>query len=99
MSARRTLPALALYVGLTSACRAEPTMTAATPQTRAEQTSYEETSRYDQVRMFIDALARQTPRVRVEVFGKSEEGRDLPLLVVGDPPVLAPAAVAAHRRR
>jgi hypothetical protein len=56
------------------------------PQTRAERTNFEETSRYDEVRAFIDDLARQTPRVRVEMFGKSEEGRDLPLLVVGDPP-------------
>jgi hypothetical protein len=61
-------------------------MTAATPQTRAEKTAYEETSRYDDVRAFIDALTQQTPRVHVEMFGKSEEGRDLPVLSVGDPP-------------
>ena len=67
-------------------------MTVASPQTRAERTAYEETSRYDDVRAFIDALARQTPRIRVEMFGKSEEGRDLPLLVVGDPPPSAPPA-------
>ena len=91
------MPALALVIGLTSACRTEPTMTAATPQTRAEQTAYEETSRYDEVRMFIDALARQTPRARVERFGTSEEGRDLPLIVVGDPPSLAPAARSSRQ--
>jgi zinc carboxypeptidase len=72
-------------------------MTAATPQTRAEQTAYEETSRYDEVRMFIDALAQQTPRVRIEMFGKSEEGRDLPLIVVGDPPSPAPPARSSRR--
>ena len=88
---------LALVIGLTSACRTQPPMTAATPQTRAEQTAYEETSRYDEVRMFIDALARQTPRVRVEVFGTSEEGRDLPLIVVGDPPPLAPTARSSRQ--
>jgi hypothetical protein len=65
-------------------------MTSTTPQTRAEQTAFEETSRYADVRTFIDALARQTPRARVETFGRSEEGRDLPLLVVGDPPATAP---------
>jgi hypothetical protein len=91
------LAALALVIGLTSACRIEPPMTVATPQTRAEQTAYEETSRYDEVRMFIDALARQTPRVRVEMFGTSEEGRDLPLIVVGDPPPLAPAARSSRQ--
>jgi hypothetical protein len=71
-------------------------MTSATPQTRAEQTAYEETSRYDEVRGFIDALARQTPRVRVEMFGKSEEGRDLPLLIIGDPPLSAPPAQSSR---
>jgi Zinc carboxypeptidase len=91
MTARHTLPALALCIGLTSGCGTEPTMTAATPQTRAEKTTYQETSRYDDVRAFIAAMAQQTGRVRVEMFGKSEEGRDLPLLVVGDPPVPGPA--------
>jgi hypothetical protein len=62
------------------------TGTSMTPQTRAEQTAFQETSRYAEVRAFIDALARQTPRVHVEMFGRSEEGRDLPLLAVGDPP-------------
>ena len=90
MSARHTLPVLALWIGLTSGCGTGPTMTAATPQTRAEKTAYEETSRYDDVRAFIDALAQQTSRIRVELFGKSEEGRDLPLLVVGEPPASTP---------
>jgi len=61
-------------------------MTSPTPQTRAERSAFEETSTYADVRAFIETLGQQTPRVRVEWFGKSEEGRDLPLLVVGDPP-------------
>jgi hypothetical protein len=89
---RHTVRAIALCSALGSGCGSGPAMTAATPQTRAERTAYEETSRYDDVREFIDALARQTPRVRVETFGKSEEGRDLPLLVIGNPPAAAPPA-------
>jgi hypothetical protein len=92
MSARDALPVLALCISLTSGCGTTPTMTAAPPQTRAEKTHYEETSRYDDVLAFLDVLARQTPRVRVETFGTSEEGRDLPLVVVGDPPASAPPA-------
>ena len=92
MTARATLPTLALYLCVMSGCGTGTTMTAPTPQTRAERTAYEETSRYEDVRGFIDALARQTPRARVETFGKSEEGRDLPLLVVGDPPAAEPPA-------
>jgi hypothetical protein len=61
-------------------------MTAATPQTRAERTAFQETSTYSEVRAFIDALARATPRVHVETFGTSDEGRPLPVLSVGDPP-------------
>jgi hypothetical protein len=86
MSARHILPVVAVCLSLTSACGNRVTMTSAPPQTRAEQTAFEETSRYADVRAFIDALASQTSRVRVEMFGRSEEGRDLPLLVVGDPP-------------
>jgi len=97
MRSSNMVPVLALVIGVTSACQTDQTMTAATPQTRAEQTAYEETSRYDEVRTFIDALARQTPRVRVEVFGKSEEGRDLPLIVMGDPPSLAPDPRSSRR--
>jgi hypothetical protein len=92
MSQRDTLPVLVLCLALTSGCGTQSTMTAVAPMTRAERTAYEETSRYDEVRGFIEDLSRQTPRVRVESFGQSEEGRDLPLVVVGDPPSSAPPA-------
>ncbi len=85
MSARLRSVAI-VCAGLTVGCGSSPTMTTTTPITRAEQSTFEETSRYADVRAFIDALARQTPHVRVEMFGRSEEGRELPLLVVGDPP-------------
>jgi hypothetical protein len=59
------------------------------PRTRAERTGFEETTRYDEVRAFMDAVAA-TGRARVESFGRSEEGRDLPLLVLGNPPAADP---------
>ncbi|MGH9200547.1 MAG: M14 family metallopeptidase, partial [Vicinamibacterales bacterium] len=68
------------------------------PATRAEQTGFEETSRYADVRRFIDELAATAGSLRVESFGKSEEGRDLPLLVVGDPSIAAPQQAIASRR-
>jgi hypothetical protein len=86
MTRRHALPALVVCLGLTSGCASEPTMTASTPHTRAERTAFQETSTYAEVRAFIDALAQATPKVHVEMFGKSEEGRDLPVLSVGDPP-------------
>jgi Zinc carboxypeptidase len=90
MSARRMRPIAALAVMLAIACNRSSNMTSTPPLTRAEQSAFEDTSRYADVRAFIDALTRQTPRVRVENFGRSEEGRDLPLLVVGEPPADAP---------
>jgi hypothetical protein len=86
MSPRHTVAIVAVCLALASGCGSQPTMTSATLQTRAERTAYEETSTYADVRAFIDALTRQTPRVHVEIFGKSEEGRDLPVLSLGDPP-------------
>ena len=59
-------------------------------KSRAEQTNYEETSRYDDVLRFFDELQRQSPLVRVQSFGTSVEGRALPLVVLSDPPISDP---------
>ena len=67
-------------------------------QTRAERTAFEETSSYAEVRAFMDALAARTRRARIESFGRSEEGRDLPLLVLGDPPAASPAGARLSGR-
>ena len=88
----RLVLSIAVCAALTSGCGSTPTMTSTAPRSRAEQTAFEETSRYAEVRAFIDALAQQTPRARVEIFGRSEEGRDLPLVIVGDPPPSGPPA-------
>jgi hypothetical protein len=87
---RCAIIAVALCIATSSGCAERPAAPSRSLETRAEQTEYEETSRYADVRTFIDELARETPNVRVEMFGRSEEGRDLPLLVIGDPPVPAP---------
>src|SRR5262245_55407693 len=59
-------------------------------KSRAEQTGYEETSRYEDVTRFIGELQKRTDKLRVESFGKTEEGRDLPLMILADPPVAQP---------
>jgi hypothetical protein len=64
-------------------------------KTRAELTNYEETSRYEDVMKFIAALQARTPLLRVESFGKSEEGRELPLLIFADPPIAQPREALA----
>ncbi len=59
-------------------------------KSRAEQTNYEETSRYEDVMRFIGELQKRTDKLRVESFGKTEEGRDLPLMIFADPPIAQP---------
>jgi hypothetical protein len=60
-------------------------------RTRAEATNYEETSSYDDVRRVVNQLAA-LPTVHLASFGQSEEGRDLPLLVISEPKVTTPEA-------
>ena len=61
-------------------------------RTRAEITNYEETSTYADVTRVIDGLVSTSALVHTESFGKTEEGRDLPLMVISDPKVATPAA-------
>jgi hypothetical protein len=64
-------------------------------RTRAETSNYEETSRYDDVTRIVNGLASSSPLVYTEMFGRSEEERDLPLMVISDPKVSTPEA--AHK--
>jgi hypothetical protein len=68
------------------------------PATRAERSAYAETSRYDDVVGFVEALEDCHPMVHLTSFGYSEEGRRLPLLVFGDLESAAPAAVRGSGR-
>ena len=60
------------------------------PKTRAELTNYEETTRYQEVLDFIAELQKRSPLLRLESFGKSEEGRLLPLMIMSDSPISNP---------
>jgi hypothetical protein len=64
-------------------------------KSRAELTNYEETSRYEDVTRFIGELQKRTDKLRVESFGKTEEGRDLPLMIFADPPLAQPREALA----
>jgi hypothetical protein len=59
-------------------------------KSRAEQTNYQETSRYDDVVRFIDELQKRSDSLRVETFGHSQEGRAMPLMILADPPIAEP---------
>jgi hypothetical protein len=64
-----------------SLAASEPSMPVAL-RTRAESSGFEETSRYDDVRTFLDRLAAISPLVHLDAFGTSEEGRRLPLVIL-----------------
>jgi dipeptidyl-peptidase-4 len=86
MRPRIALLLVAASVSMTSAQTADM-------RTRAEISNYEETSTYADVTRVIDGLvATAGSLVHTESFGKTEEGRDLPLLVISDPKVTTPAA-------
>lgn len=56
--------------------------------TVAEQSGYEATSTHEEVVAWCDAFAAGAPDyVRRSTFGTSEEGRELPMVIVADPPV------------
>ena len=61
-------------------------------RSRAEISNYEETSSYADIQRVIAGLTKSSPLVHFESFGKTEEGRDLPLLVISEPKVTTPAA-------
>src|SRR5687768_1162257 len=59
-------------------------------KSRAELTNYEETTRYEEVLNFIAELQKRSSLMRLESFGKSEEGRSLPLMILFDLPISNP---------
>ena len=71
------------------------------PRTVPESTDYRRTSSHAEVLAFLDAVgAAHDPRVVRASFGTTPEGRELPLIVVADPPVAdAAAALASGKPR
>jgi len=52
-------------------------------QITPERTDFRDTSRYEDVLAFIDALSKTSPKIQATTFGVTNEKRNLPLVVVG----------------
>ncbi len=61
-------------------------------RTRAEISNYEETSTYDDVMRIAKAVAAGSALANYESYGRTEEGREMPLLVLSEPAVATPEA-------
>jgi dipeptidyl-peptidase-4 len=68
------------------------------PLTRAESSEYNATSLHKDVLGFIQSLQGLSLRLRVETLGISAEGRNIPLLVIGDPVPSSPQDLAYDER-
>jgi hypothetical protein len=68
------------------------------PLTVAEGSQFQATSRYDDVLAFIRNLQKMSPNLRLETLATSTEGRDIPLMVLGKPLPVSPAALKHDKR-
>ncbi len=53
--------------------------------TVAEKTGFESTSHYDDVVLFIDRLKEISPYIKAETINQTVEGREIPLMIIGNP--------------
>jgi murein tripeptide amidase MpaA len=54
-------------------------------QTVAEKSDFKSTSNYNDVRIFIDQLRKSSHYIRAETLATTTEGREIPLLIIGNP--------------
>lgn len=63
----------------------------ARPQTRAERSGFRETSSHADVMAFIDTLKTVSKDIHVASFGRSSQGRDIPMVILSRPLVRSAA--------
>lgn len=66
--------------------------------THAEKTDYRETARYVETIDYCKRLDQASPLIKYQSFGKSGEGRELPLLIAAEGETFSPEA-ARHTRK
>lgn len=66
--------------------------------TKAEKSDFKSTADYQDVMSFINTLQHSSSSIRTEKIGKTTEGRDIPLLIIGDPLPKSPADLKKDNR-
>jgi len=66
--------------------------------TVAEKSGFKSTCDYQDVLSFIDGLKKLSPLLRVENIGTTIEGREIPLLIIGDPVPRSPEEMKGDKR-
>src|SRR5262245_45230350 len=79
----KAVPVVALGLLMTTSGQAWQSNSLANLKTKAEETGYKSTSTYDDVVAFMKAVDTASPIVYYTVYGKTYEGRDMPMAVVG----------------
>jgi hypothetical protein len=87
-----------LSVFIAAPARAQGAGDVATLRSAPERTAYQETTRYDEVVDWMKRVAAVSPVIQLDTFGYTQEGRALPLAVVGRLSDTSPAAVRASGR-
>jgi hypothetical protein len=67
-------------------------------QTVAEKSDFKSTSDYNDVKIFIDQLIRSSTYIRTESLATSIEGREIPLLIIGNPLPKSPVDLINDKR-
>ncbi len=96
--ARASAPGTPAADGDASRIRNEARASAPRPQTRAERTRYQETSRSDDVIAFLDSLVAMDGRLVRTSIGRTGEGRELAAVIAARPRVASPAEARALGR-
>jgi len=68
------------------------------PLTRAERTDYRETSRYADVMRFLESVTAGRTDMELAFMGRTNEGREIPLVIVAPPALRHPARAHASGR-
>lgn len=67
-------------------------------QTTAEKSDFKSTSNYNDVKTFIDQIRKSSHYIRTENIATSAEGREVPLLIIGNPLPKSPKDLVNDKR-